>query len=146
MQRTSIFKRVIAMSLVVFTLFTMIPHISMTADAAGQTTITLKKGTLYSYYPNWGWKTHELTADDKMVYCINPDLPLPADGKYSTDKGNLREITSSWTNHDMYVKALYYCYGGAGFNAENNAFKTDTSRHTSKVSGNTPKAFMTNLS
>lgn len=145
MNKTSIFKRVIAMSLVVFTLLTLIPHIRLTADAAGQTTITLQKGKLYTYYPNWGFQTHELKADGKMVYCINPDLPLPADGKYSTDKGNLREITSDWKNHDMFVKALYYCYGGDGFNVANNAFKTDTSKHKLEVSGNTPKAFMTNL-
>ncbi len=145
MKKTSIIKRVISLSLVVFTLFTMIPHISITADAAGQTTITLKQGVVYEYADNWGWSTHELTADGKMVYCINPDLPLPTDGEYRTDKGNLIEIKSTDSKYSMYLKALYYCYGGDGFNTVNNAFKTDTSKHISKVSGNTPKSFMTNL-
>lgn len=145
MKKRKVIQRVISLSLVIFTLFTMIPRISITADAAGQTTITLKQGSLYSYADNWGWSTHELTADGKMVYCINPDLPLPSDGEYRTDKGNLVEIKSTDSKYSMYLKALYYCYGGDGFNTTNNAFKTDTSKHSAKVSGNTPKAFMTNL-
>ncbi len=146
MKKTSIFKRVIAMSLVVFTLFAMIPHISITADAAGQTSIYLEKGELYDYDPiNWHWSTHELIADGKMVYCINPNKPLPNDGYYRTDKGNLIEIKPTDSKYAMYIKAMYYCHGGNGFNVANNAFKTDTSKHTVTVSGNTPKAFMTNL-
>lgn len=137
--------RIVSIALVLMLIVSMIPIATVSVSAAGQTSIYLEKGELYSYYPGWGWQTHELIADGQMVYCINPDKPLPNDGYYRTDKGNLVEIKSTDSKYAMYIKAMYYCNGGAGFNTANNAFETDTAKHTVTVSGNTPKAFMTNL-
>lgn len=121
----------------------MFPVISV--DAAGQTSITLKHGDEYYYSSNATRTMIEMTADGKMVYCVQPDLGAPPDGVYRTDEGNLKEITSSDSKYEMYRKALYYCYGGDGFNTTNDAFKTDTSKHQLNYSGNTPSAFMGNL-
>ena len=140
-----VFKRTFAVLMTVVLLLTMIPFASISVSAAGQTSITLKRGDEYFYSSTATRTMIEMTADGKQVYCVQPDLDAPPNGVYRTDKGNLKEITSSDSKYEMYRKALYYCYGGDGFNKTNNAFKTDTSKHQLKYSGNTPSAFMGNL-
>lgn len=139
------FKRLIVSVLSMALLISALPFTALTVNAAGQTSITLKHGKSLEYASNWGWSDVELTADGKTIYCVQPDLPAPPTGTYRTDKGNLTEIKSSDSKYNMYRKALYYCYGGDGFNIANNAFKTNTSKHHLKYSGNTPSAFMGNL-
>lgn len=139
------FKRTFAVLITAVLLLTMIPFASISVSAAGQTSITLKRGDEYFYSSTATRTMIEMTADGKQVYCVQPDLDAPPNGVYRTDKGNLKEITSSDSKYNMYRKALYYCYGGDGFNKTNNAFKTDTSKHQLKYSGNTPSAFMGNL-
>ena len=141
--KKKIFSKFTAVFLAVITLLSMFPVLSV--DAAGQTTITLKQGTEYAYTSGYTRTVVPMTADGKMVYCVQPDLPAPKNGTYSTDKGNLKEITDSDSKYSMYRKALYYCYGGDGFNTSNSAFKTDTSKHKQVYSGNAPSAFMGNL-
>lgn len=140
-----ILKKAIAIFVVIVMLLTMIPFTTISAGAAGQTVITLKHDKEYAYTSGWNRTVVQMSADGNMVYCVQPDLPAPATGTYRTDNGNLTEIKSSDSNFKMYQKTLYYCYGGAGFNVSNNAFKTDTSKHQQKYSGNTPSAFMGNL-
>lgn len=143
-QKRKIYSKFTAVFLVIITLFSMFPVMSVDA-AGGQTTITLKRGDEYFYSSNATRTMIEMTADGKQVYCVQPDLDAPPNGVYRTDKGNLKEITSSDSKYEMYRKALYYCYGGDGFNKTNNAFKTDTSKHQLTYTGNTPSAFMGNL-
>ena len=143
-QKRKIYSKFTAVFLAIITLFSMFPVMSVDA-AGGQTTITLKRGDEYYYSSNASRTMIEMTADGKQVYCVQPDLDAPPNGVYRTDKGNLKEITSSDSKYEMYRKALYYCYGGDGFNKTNNAFKTDTSKHQLKYSGNTPSAFIGNL-
>lgn len=138
-------KKVTSILFILITLFSMFTFSSVTADAAGQTVINLKQTGEYSYTSGWGRTVIQMQADSKMVYCVQPNLPAPPNGTYRTDKGKLTEITSSNKNYIMYRKALYYCYGGDGYNAEHAAFKTDESKHKKSAAGNTPKSFMTNL-
>ena len=143
-QKRKIYSKFTAVFLAIITLLSMFPVMSVDA-AGGQTTITLKRGDEYFYSSNATRTMIEMTADGKQVYCVQPDLDAPPNGVYRTDKGNLKEITSSDSKYEMYRKALYYCYGGDGFNTTNNAFKTDTSKHQLTYTGNTPSAFMGNL-
>lgn len=144
-------KKPIAVLLCILTLLSLCSVTAFAAETsensayAGQTTVQLKEGEKLEYYPGYGWTTHMLYADSNMTYCVKPDLPVPPTGSYSTDTGNLKELTSSTYHYQLLRKALYYCYGGAGFSIENSAFKTDTSKHQQHYSGNTPAAFMGNL-
>ena len=140
-----VFKRTFAVFMTVALLLTMIPFASISVSAAGQTVITLKQGDEFAYTSGWNRTMIEMTADGKQIYCVQPDKAAPPNGTYRTDVGNLKEIKSSDSKYSMYNKALYYCYGGGGFNVSNNAFKTDTSKHQQKYSGNTPSSFMGNL-
>ena len=143
MQKT--LKRLLISTLCVLMIFSAFPIATVSVDAAGQTAITLKQEKEFAYTNNWDRTVVQMTADGKMVYCVQPDLPAPPNGSYRTDNGKLSEITSSNSKYSMYRKALYYGYGGDGFNTSNNAFKTDTSKHQQSVSGNTPKTFLSNL-
>lgn len=140
-----VFKRTFAVIMTVVLLLTMIPLASISVNAAGQTSITLKQEEHLEYASNWGWDAVKMSADGKMVYCVQPDLSAPPSGEYRTDNGKLTEIKSTESKYNMYNKALYYCYGGDGFNTSNNAFKTNTNNHQLKYSGNTPSAFIGNL-
>ena len=141
--KRKIISKFTAVFLVVITLFSMFPVLSV--DAAGQTVITLKQGAEFSYTSGWARTVVPMTADGKQVFCVEPDKPAPPNGTYRTDKGNLKEIKPTDSKYEMYNKALYYCSGGDGFNTSNSAFKTDTSKHKQVYSGNTPSAFMGNL-
>lgn len=132
-----------AVFLVLISLFTMVPAI--TVNAAGQTSITLKQEEHLLYASTWGWDSVRMSADGEMIYCAQPDLPAPPNGTYRTDNGKLTEIKSSNNNYQMYIKALYYGYGGEGFNNSNTAFETDSSKHEVRYSENTPSAFIGNL-
>lgn len=139
------FKRLIVSVLSMALLISALPFTALTVNAAGQTSITLERGKPLEYASGWGWSDVELLADGKTIYCVQPDLPAPPTGTYRTDKGNLTEIKSTDSKYNMYRKALYYCYGGDGFNKSNDAFKTNTSKHQLKYSDNSPSAFMGNL-
>ena len=142
-RKRKLYSKFTAVFLVVITLFSMFPIMSV--DAAGQTVITLKQGTEFAYTSGWARTVVPMTADGKQVFCVEPDKPAPPNGTYRTDKGNLKEIKPTDSKYEMYNKALYYCSGGDGFNTSNSAFKTDTSKHKQVYSGNTPSAFMGNL-
>ena len=142
-RKRKLFSKFTAVFLVLITLFSMFPVMSV--DAAGQTVITLKQGTEFAYTSGWARTVVPMTADGKQVFCVEPDKPAPPNGTYRTDKGNLKEIKPTDSKYEMYNKALYYCFGGDGFNTSNSAFKTDTSKHKQVYSGNTPSAFMGNL-
>lgn len=144
-KRNKFLYRLIAVFIVIVLMFTMVPFATIPVSAAGQTSITLKQGEEYSYTAGWGRSVVPMTADGEQVYCVQPDLPAPPNGEYRTDNGKLTEITSTNSKYTMYRKALYYCYGGDGFKTSNNAFKTDSSKHIVKYSGNTPSSFMGNL-
>lgn len=151
--KSKFLRKLTAMGLTVASIFTIFSatisasaaEVDTEAVGAGQTSITLKQEKEYAYTSGYSRTVVQMSADSKMVYCVQPDLPAPPNGTYRTDKGNLKEITSSSSKYSMYRKALYYCYGGDGFNTSNSAFKTNNSNHKQVYSGNTPAAFMGNL-
>lgn len=145
MQKQRLFNKIVAVFLVFLSLFSVVSVSNIKVNAAGQTSITLKQGDEFAYTSGWNRTMIEMTADGKQIYCVQPDKQAPPNGTYRTDKGNLKEIPTTDSKYQMYNKALYYCYGGGGFNVSNNAFKTDTSKHQQKYSGNTPSSFMGNL-
>lgn len=136
-------KRITSITLILTCLMSMFS--SLAVNAAGQTTITLEQKDDIYYADGWGWTCVPMIADGKQVYCVQPDLPAPDDGVYSTSNNKLQEINTNDRNYNMYLKALYYCYGGDGFDTEISAFKTDTSKHYQEFAGNSPAAFMGNL-
>lgn len=112
---------------------------------AGQTSITLHQDKSVPYTTNFNREFVQMSADGKMVYCMQPDKPAPPNGAYRTDNGTLQEITSTNETCTMLRKALYYMYGGDGFKNSYSAFTTNESKHKSKFSGNTPSSFIGNL-
>lgn len=112
---------------------------------AGQTSITLHQDKSVPYTTNFNREFVQMSADGKMVYCMQPDKPAPPNGAYRTDNGTLQEITSTNETCTMLRKALYYMYGGDGFKNSYSAFTTNESKHQSKFSGNTPSSFIGNL-
>ncbi|MCQ2515133.1 MAG: hypothetical protein MJ089_08640 [Ruminococcus sp.] len=136
-------KKITSITLILTCLMSMLS--SLAVNAAGQTTITLEQKDDIYYADGWGWTCVPMIADGKQVYCVQPDLPAPDDGVYSTSNNKLQEINTNDRNYNMYLKALYYCYGGDGFDTEISAFKTDTSKHYQEFAGNSPAAFMGNL-
>lgn len=112
---------------------------------AGQTSITLHQDKSVPYTTNFNREFVQMSADGKMVYCMQPDKPAPPNGAYRTDNGTLQEITSTNETCTMLRKALYYMYGGDGFKNSYSAFTTNESKHQNKFSGNTPSSFIGNL-
>lgn len=113
-----IFACILALILVVASLPLTVSAATDTSTA-GQTRVklTLKEPPL-KYDPNINWATHMMYADGKMAYCVNPALPAPK-GTFTTTDNNCVKLTSENTkNYNSLVKALYYCYGGDGFNTK----------------------------
>ncbi|MEE1155391.1 MAG: SpaA isopeptide-forming pilin-related protein, partial [Acutalibacteraceae bacterium] len=81
-------------------------------QASDGTTVKVSLGNLLKYGDEINWFTHIMYADGKMAYCVNPNLPAPS-GTFGS--ANLTEITSSNSKYQLLLKALYYGYGGDGF-------------------------------
>lgn len=90
-----------------------------TATANDGTTIKLELGDLLKYDPNINWSTHQMYADGRMAYCVNPKLSAPS-GDFGSD--NLVLLSESNEKTIMFYKTLYYCYGGQGFESNISAF------------------------
>lgn len=84
-------------------------------------------------------------GDGKLMYCTEADKAAPDEGTYSTKDNKLTELKSNNAKYEMFVKTLYYGYGGEAWKKSNSVFATDTSKHAQHMSGSTPEAFVTNL-
>ena len=84
-------------------------------------------------------------GDGKLMYCTEADKAAPAEGTYSTKDNKLTELKSNNAKYEMFVKTLYYGYGGEAWKKSNSVFATNTSKHAQHMSGSTPEAFVTNL-
>ena len=117
----------IVMSVLMVTM--SLPLTAMTASAAetdvglvqasNGTTVKLSLGNLLEYESNINWTTHMMYADGKMAYCVNPKLKAPS-GTFGS--ANLTEVTASNSKYQLLLKALYYGYGGEGFEKSVAAF------------------------
>lgn len=103
----------------------------------------------------WGYTNHELTVSrdgygSKTAYCIDANLPAPPTGNYhiTTSTVDIKDIATP-EQYKMICKALYYCYGGAGYTQAKSsyAFGVDTERHAFKYKNNphTMDCFMGNV-
>lgn len=116
------FKRVIAVALSVLTILMTLPLTAFatpTATSNDNSTINLKLGDKLRYDPKINWTTHQMYADGRMAYCVNPKLPAPS-GKYGSK--NLTAVSEKSNTFAMLYKGLHYGYDGHGFNAKVAAF------------------------
>lgn len=116
------FKRVIAVALSVLTILMTLPLTAFatpTATSNDNSTINLTLGDKLRYDPKINWTTHQMYADGRMAYCVNPKLPAPS-GKYGSK--NLTAVSEKSNTFAMLYKGLHYGYGGHGFNKEVTAF------------------------
>lgn len=94
-----------------------------TATAIDGTTIKLTLGDSLKYDNNINWTTHQMYADGRMAYCVNPKLSAPQGIFGSSD---LTAIPESNTKFAMLYKALHYGYDGQGFETKVTAFSNTT--------------------
>ncbi|MGO5085844.1 SpaA isopeptide-forming pilin-related protein [Oscillospiraceae bacterium LCP25S3_F9] len=115
------FKRVIAVALSVLTILMTLPLTAFATPATSNdnSTINLTLGDKLRYDPNINWTTHQMYADGRMAYCVNPKLPAPS-GKYGSS--NLTAVSQNSNTFAMLYKGLHYGYDGHGFNTKVTAF------------------------
>lgn len=116
------FKRVIAVALSVLTILMTLPLTAFatpTATSNDNSTINLTLGDKLRYDPKINWSTHQMYADGRMAYCVNPKLPAPS-GKYGSK--NLTAVSEKSNTFAMLYKGLHYGYGGHGFDKKVTAF------------------------
>ena len=137
MKKRNVIKKAFAFVLTIV----LLSSVWLPASAATEKTkVVLTLGDLLEYQDGVNWSTHMMYADGKMAYCVNPKLPAP-EGTFVTTENNCVELTTSFKNYRLLVNALYYGYGGAGFNKNVPVFQT--SNHT--YAGTTMSSFMGNL-
>ncbi len=126
MHKKKIVKNILAIVMSVLTAFMSLPLSAMAAvtdtglaQASSDTVVKLTLGNLLEYESNINWTTHMMYADGKMAYCVNPKLSAPS-GTFGSS--NLTEVTSSNSKYQLLLKALYYGYGGDGFEKSISAF------------------------
>lgn len=117
------FKRVIAVALSVLTILTTLPLTAFVMPTAAtsndSTSINLTLGDKLRYDSGINWSTHQMYADGRMAYCVNPKLTAPS-GKYGSN--NLTAVSEKSNTFAMLYKGLHYGYDGHGFNAKVAAF------------------------
>lgn len=123
MKTKNYFKRLIAVALSVLTILITLPltafAMPMAITGNDSTSINLTLGDKLRYDPNINWSTHQMYADGRMAYCVNPKLPAPS-GKYGSN--NLIAVSEKSNTFAMLYKGLHYGYDGHGFNTKIAAF------------------------
>lgn len=80
------------------------------ASAASTENVHIVKGKSYTYEPSTpGVVSYDFMCNGVIGFCLDPDMPAPPTGNYS-------RVTAT-TNENL-LKAMYYGYGGAGFNTK----------------------------
>lgn len=80
------------------------------ASAASVETVHIVKGKSYTYEPSTpGVVSYDFRCNGVIGFCLDPDMQAPPTGNYSN-------VTTT-TNENL-LKAMYYGYGGAGFNTK----------------------------
>lgn len=97
-----------------------------TATASDGTTIKLTLGDSLKYDNNIDWTTHQMYADGRMAYCVNPKLSAP-EGNYGSN--NLQALPENYSNFQLLYKALHYGYDGNGFDTNVTAFGGTTMKN-----------------
>lgn len=80
------------------------------ASAAGSGSVHVTRGGTYTYEPTIpGAFSYVFDCDGVIGYCLDPNMKAPPTGDYSNVQA---------TTDENLLKALYYGYGGAGFNTK----------------------------
>lgn len=118
-QKRKIFSKCTAILLLAVILLSMLPAVPVSAaSVTDNKTITLKyaKPNL-SYQNGWSRTAVKMKANEKTVYCVQPEKTAPPAKSY--DSGQLKQVPEDGKlgNKDKkaFNKALYYCYGGTWF-------------------------------
>lgn len=123
MKAKNYFKGLTAIVLSVLTILTTLPLTAFVMPTAAtsndSTSINLTLGDKLQYDRNINWSTHQMYADGRMAYCVNPKLPAPS-GKYGSK--NLTAVSEKSNTFAMLYKGLHYGYGGHGFDKKVTAF------------------------
>lgn len=123
MKAKNYFKGLTAIVLSVLTILMTLPLTAfvmpMAATSNDSTSINLTLGDKLRYDSGINWTTHQMYADGRMAYCVNPKLPAPS-GKYGSK--NLTAVSEKSNTFAMLYKGLHYGYGGHGFNKKVTAF------------------------
>ena len=93
---------------------------TMTTTMAATVDVSRSDGC-YAYSSGWDWADYKYTATTAngktVAYCIDPHIDAPTNGTYK----NIVECTNANVK-----KAMYYCYGGEGFEIKQSAFGNKT--------------------
>lgn len=123
MKAKNYFKGLTAIVLSVLTILTTLPLTAFVMPTAAtsndSTSINLTLGDKLRYDSGINWSTHQMYADGRMAYCVNPKLTAPS-GKYGSN--NLTAVSEKSNTFAMLYKGLHYGYDGHGFNAKVAAF------------------------
>ena len=123
MKAKNYFKGLTAIVLSVLTILTTLPLTAFVMPTAAtsndSTSINLTLGDKLRYDSGINWTTHQMYADGRMAYCVNPKLKAPS-GKYGSN--NLTAVSEKSNTFAMLYKGLHYGYDGHGFNAKVAAF------------------------
>lgn len=118
-QKRKIFSKFIAVFLAVITLLSMFPVMSVNAATISDNdTITLEiVDSNLSYQSGWGRPAVKMKANDKVVYCVQPEKDAPKEKTY--DSSQLKQVPENGNfgkkSKQAFNKALYYSYGGTWF-------------------------------
>lgn len=125
-QKRKIFSKFTAVFLAVITLLSMFPVLSV--DAA----TTTDNDTIYleivnsnlSYQNGWNRPAVKMKANDKVVYCVQPEKDAPKAKAYNSSQ--LKQVPESGKfgnkSKQDFNKALYYSYGGTWFDKKVSAW------------------------
>ena len=123
MKAKNYFKGLTAIVLSVLAILTTLPLTAFVMPTAAtsndSTSINLTLGDKLRYDSGINWTTHQMYADGRMAYCVNPKLKAPS-GKYGSN--NLTAVSEKSNTFAMLYKGLHYGYDGHGFNAKVAAF------------------------
>lgn len=123
MKAKNYFKGLTAIVLSVLTILMTLPLTAFVMTTAAtsndSTSINLTLGDKLRYDSGINWSTHQMYADGRMAYCVNPKLTAPS-GKYGSN--NLTAVSEKSNTFAMLYKGLHYGYDGHGFNKKITAF------------------------
>lgn len=130
-QKRKIFSKFTAVFLAVVTLLSMFV---LSVDAATTTdndTITLKiVNSKLSYQNGWNRPAVKMKANDKVVYCVQPEKDAPKAKAYNSSQ--LKQVPESGKfgnkSKQDFNKALYYSYGGTWFDKKVSAWGNKSMR------------------
>ncbi len=120
------FKRITAVLLTLIIMLYAVPinFVYAASSDFGETITLVHISDDLKYVSGWNRTVVKMKANDKVVYCVQPEKGAPPEGMYSS--GKLKQLPEDGylgkKSKAAYNKALYYCYGGTWFNRKEPAW------------------------